>query len=167
MRRIDFYQSLVNCHQAALPHISIKKCRLLAINRRELQPGVLLAFFTELNGSRQGEIAEVKQTIVIERGRRFRQEGVTDNPEADLAIQRIAAREGGDGSQQVSRQLMQVGDVALWHHIEHVSFTQVIDTAILRGQGVHIGTEGLLDFSAGLIAVALQRIDQERHRNSR
>ena len=59
---------------------------------------------------------------------------------------------------------MQLGHVALGHHIEQMSFAQVVDTAILRGQfNIHMVAEGLLNLAADLIAMLLQAVDQEGH----
>lgn len=148
MRRIYFYQSLVNCHQAALPHISVKKCGLLAIDGGQLKPDALLAFFAELNGTREGQVAEIEQAVVIEGHGRLGQEGMTDDAEADAPVQRVLAGEGCQGVEQGLGQLMQLGHVALGHHIEQVAFAQVVDAAILRGQFVDVTAEGLLYLAA-------------------
>ena len=55
-------------------------------------------------------------------------------PRLMMPVQRVFAGEGGQGVQQLLRQLVQLGHVALGHYIEQMSLAQVVDAAILRGQ---------------------------------
>ena len=100
---------------------------------------------------------------MIEGGGRLGQEGVADDAEADVAIERVLAGELGQCRKQFAGQSVQVFHMALGHHIEQMTFAQVVDAAILRGEAVDVGAEGLLYLAAHLITVLFQAVDQEGH----
>ena len=57
--------------------------------------------FAELNGTREGQVAEIEQAVVIEGHGRLGQEGMTDDAEADAPVQRVLAGKAARVSSRV------------------------------------------------------------------